>query len=174
VPAAEALRRRLEASQRALLAALEGITEEQFKRRPTPTGAGPAPWSIAEVLAHLLSDERLCVDRISLALQSGGASVTPSPAASLEEGARLGRQVPVPQLIHGLLGVRRELLKLLDAASGLGGAVQPGKPGPPRPPQDLRLTAMFEKVAAHHEEHLAQIEDLRRAMEARSPGRSAP
>jgi hypothetical protein len=170
----EAIRRRLEASQRALLGALEGITEEQFKRRPPATEADPAPWSIAEVLAHLLSNERLWVDRISLALRSDGASITPSPEAAHEEGARVGRQVPVPQLIHGLLGVRRELLKLLDAATAAEVGFLPKGLWHPRLGEHLDLAAMFGKVASHHEEHLAQVEELRRAVGAHTAGRSAP
>ncbi len=157
---AQALRLRLEAAQSRLFTLLSGVTEEQFKRRPPATADDPRPWCIAEVLAHLLSGERLWAGRVAQALAQDGSEILPSAPEDHEAGARVGRQVPVPQLIHGLLGVRREVEKLLDGATTPAG-LPPNGLWHPRLQERLDLAWMFDKVAGHHEEHCAHIEALR-------------
>ncbi|HXH21657.1 MAG TPA: DinB family protein [Dehalococcoidia bacterium] len=164
---ADEIRRRLQDGQSRLFALLSGVTEEQFKRRPPATADDPQPWCIAEVLAHLLSHERLWAERIRLALQSDGARIDPSPPEAHEENARAGRHAAVPQLIHGLLGVRREVQKLLDTSTGPRGRMLPNTLWHSRLQQRLDLAWMFDKVAGHHEEHIAQIAALREAVGAR-------
>jgi hypothetical protein len=155
------LRERLDAGHRRLFLLLSGVTEEQFKRRPTATPTDARPWCIAEVLAHLLDGERLWAGRIAAALAEDGAVITPSPPEAHEEGARAGRQAPVPQLIHGLLGARRETEKLLEKATRADGGLLPNTLWHPRLQQRLDLAWMFDKVAGHFAEHCEQIEALR-------------
>ena len=115
----ENLRRELASGRERLLAAIAGVSEEQFKRRPAIVGH-ERPWSIAEVLAHLLQQERLRGERIARAIADDGAMIEPSSQEEYDRGALAGRMSPVPQLIHGLLASRRELERLLDEA-------EPGK-----------------------------------------------
>ncbi|HLF70690.1 MAG TPA: DinB family protein [Dehalococcoidia bacterium] len=155
---AEELRATLSAGRERLLRAIAGVSEEQFKKRPEASDDGPA-WSIAEVLAHLLQQEKLRSGRVALRLANDGAPITPSPPEAHLEGARAGRTAPVPQLIHGLLAARRETERLLDQAAStnaLANAVVH--------PESGRQTIAWlieEKVAAHEAEHAAQIEKLR-------------
>lgn len=122
-----------ERARRQLLETVAGVSEEQFKRRPElqpgelpdadPDAELPPGWCIAEVLAHLLASHRLQARRIE-ALAGGHHTITgEAEAAGLEEAARRGRAAPVPQLIHGLLAVFREIEKLLQ---GPAGAAQEG------------------------------------------------
>src|SRR6476469_2652656 len=61
------LRCDLTAGREHLLAAIAGVSEEQFKRRP-PAPGGEPNWSIAEILSHLLYSERLWATGIALAI----------------------------------------------------------------------------------------------------------
>ena len=160
----ESLRRDLQAGRERLLAVVAGVTEEQFKRRPpVETGSSGPVWSIAEVLAHLLQQERLRAERIALALKQDGAEVVPTTDEEHYEAARAGRASPVPQLIHGLLASRREIERLLDAAdgieSGLERTISHPVLGHPNVEWMLR-----EKVIAHEEEHVQQIEAIKVAL----------
>jgi hypothetical protein len=163
----EESKRRLDAGQKHLFALLAGVTEEQFKRRPAATADDPLPWSIAEVLSHLLAGERLWCGRLKLALAEDGANITPSPPEAHEDDARAGRAAAVPQLIHGLLGVRREIEMLLAAASDSERSFKPNTLWHPRLRERLNLAWMFDKIAGHHEEHIVQIEALRLAVGAK-------
>src|SRR3990172_12275792 len=156
----EELKQGLEAARQRLLRALAGVTEEQFKRRPPGTSDEEEPWSISEVLSHLLASERLWCARIALALDDDGVAITPSPAETHAAGARAGRSVPVPQIIHGLLASRREADLLIDRAAtmegGLARAVWHSR-------LEARLTIEWmlqEKVIDHEQEHGAQIESF--------------
>ncbi len=153
----EDLRRALEEARGRLLAAISGVTEEQFKRRPPGE-----TWSIAEVLSHLLQTERLWCGRARLALERDSASIEPSAPEAHEEGARAGRSAPVPQLIHGLLATRRDAEMLIDRAAGMTENGLHRSAWHPRLGQDLTVEWMIaEKLVAHEEEHAAQIEALR-------------
>src|SRR5581483_2793560 len=101
------LRRDLSAGRERLLAAISGVSEEQFKKRPPATDAEPRPWSIAENLGHLLQNEVLRGERIARAIEEDGSSVEPLTPEQEEAGVPAGRAAPVPQLIHGLLASRR-------------------------------------------------------------------
>jgi hypothetical protein len=164
--AARELRDRLDAAQESLTRALAGITEEQFKRRPPATPEDPTPWSIAELLAHLLTIERTWYERVAQGLVDDGSEITPSPPEAHEEGAKIGRSVPVPTLIHGLLGARRVTLNLLGRATAEDGRLVQRTLWHPRLQQRLDLQWMFEKIAGHHEEHQQQIATLRQAVGA--------
>jgi uncharacterized damage-inducible protein DinB len=163
---ASQVRKRLEEGQERLFLLLSGVTEEQFKRRPPPSADDAAPWSIAEIVAHILSTERLWAARIADALANDGAEITPSPPEAHEDGARTGRQVPVPQLIHGLLGSRRQVVKLLETATEADDSLKRNSLRHPRLGQ-LDLAWMFAKIADHTIEHAGQVEAARQAAGAR-------
>ncbi len=162
--ATEELTNMLAATRKRLLAAIEGVTEEQFHRRPEGDGAADA-WSISEVLAHLLASERLRTERIALALAQNGAPITPSPPGAHEANARAGRRVPVPQIIHGLLAVRRELERTLTGTADLEASLGQAVIHPQRGRDTVRWM-LNEKVIGHEAEHAAQIEALRPAVGA--------
>jgi len=159
------LRRELRAARARLLEAVAGVGEEQFKRRPAAEAGGEPGWCIAEVLAHLLSQEKLRTGRIALALERDGALAEPSPPELHEQAARAGRGAPVPMLVHGLLAARRELERLLDGAEAVEGALERGVVHPRRGREDVRWL-LREKIIAHEREHTAQIEAIKAALAA--------
>ena len=122
-------------------------------------------WSIAEVLAHLLQQEKLRAERIELALRQDGAAITPSSPEAQREGARAGRVAPVPQLIHGLLASRRQIEKLLDAAEALPDGLERGVLHPVLGRQTVAWM-LRDKVIEHEKEHVAQIEALKASQAA--------
>lgn len=151
------LRLRMEASRTRLLAAITGLTEEQARARPAEGGR-----CVNEILAHLMMSEGALSGAAREAL---GGTVAASPAPAPEPP---GRSTPLPQLVHGLLAARRKTLRLLEAldpahlsrpcvASGLG---------------RVTVRRLFEHVAAHEEEHAAEIEARRSTviMKAASEG----
>ena len=161
---AASLRRDLEAGRERLLAVVSGVTEQEFKRRPPtlPGAAGP-PWCIAEVLAHLLQQEKLRAQRIAIALDRDGAAITASTEEEHDEAARAGRASPVPQLIHGLLASRREVEKLLASAESIEGGLERAVQHP-RMGRQTVAWMLREKVIAHEEEHAQQIEAIKTAL----------
>ena len=161
----EAIKEQLAGTRRRLLRAIEGVTEEQFRRRPDVTPSDASPWCIAEVLAHLLAYERIEAERIALALERDGAEIVPSPPEWHDETARAGRRVPVPQIIHGLLASRRAIEQLLERAAGTEGSLDRAVTHPRRDRDTIRWMAR-EKLIDHEAEHAAQIEALRPAVGA--------
>ena len=161
---AAALRRDLQAGRARLLAVVSGVSEQEFKRRPPagPTTDGPN-WCIAEVLAHLLQQEKLRAARIATALDQDGAIITPSTDEEHYEAARAGRASPVPQLIHGLLASRREIEKLLERAESIEGGLDCAVEHPKFGRQTVEWI-LREKVIAHEEEHAQQIEAIKIAL----------
>jgi hypothetical protein len=163
------LRRELTASRQRLLGAIAGVSEEQFKRRPTAAPATDGPsWSIAELLAHLLYSERLWATGIALALGEDGAKVQAAVLEPREDDARRGRTAPVPQLVHGLLASRRQIEQLLGQAQALQGGLQRYV----LHTDDGRLTVEWmvrSKVIGVETECVARIEALRDAMGIAAP-----
>jgi hypothetical protein len=163
------LRRSLTEVRERLLETIAGVSEEQFKKRPpAPEGATGPNWCIAEVLAHLLQQERLRASRISLALQQDGIVITPGTDEERFEAARAGRASPVPQLIHGLLSSRREVEGLLDEASSIDGGVDRTTTHPRLGPQSVAWI-LRAKVIDHEAEHIAQIEAIKAALTSPAP-----
>jgi len=161
---AESLRRELQAGRERLFAVVSGVTEQEFKRRPpTEPGADGPVWCIAEVLAHLLQQEKLRVERIAAALEQDGATITPSNDEEHYEAARAGRASPVPQLIHGLLASRRAIEKLLEGATAIDGGLERSVIHPKLGRQTIAWM-LREKVIAHEEEHAQQIEAIKIAL----------
>jgi hypothetical protein len=152
------------------------VSEQEFKRRPVVTPPrGPLPaggegesateqgWCIAEVLAHLLWSERRQASRIAAALAQDGSKPPRTPEARAE-AVRAGRIAPVPQLVHGLLGVRREIERLLTFAGETEAGLErrivhsDGR-------AETVLSMVEAKIIDHEAEHAAQIEAIRASME---------
>jgi hypothetical protein len=167
---AESLLRDLQAGRERLLAVVSGVTEQEFKRRPPATPDGErAPWCIAEVLAHLLQQEKLRAERIEAALERDGATITPSMDEEHFEAARAGRASPVPQLIHGLLASRRALENLLERSAAIESGLERAVTHPAHGRQTVAWM-LREKVIAHEEEHARQIEAIKIALsETKAP-----
>jgi hypothetical protein len=161
------LRERLDVAQERLFHALSGVTEEQFKRRPPATEQDPHPWSIAEVLAHMLWADRLWSSRINQALQGSAVEIEPSDPEEHESAARAGRVAPVPQMVHGLLGARREVDKLIEQGEALGPTWRERGLWHPRTTERLTVAWMLDKIASHHEEHCEHVEALREVIGVR-------
>jgi hypothetical protein len=161
---AASLRRDLQAGRERLLAVVSGVTEQEFKRRPpVEPGADRPGWCIAEVLAHLLQQEKLRAQRIAAALDVDGAAIRPSADDEEYEAARAGRASPVPQLIHGLLASRREIEKLLDRAESIAGGLERAVQHPELGRQTV-ASMLRERVIDHEEEHAQQIEAIKIAL----------
>ncbi|HEX5367818.1 MAG TPA: DinB family protein, partial [Dehalococcoidia bacterium] len=139
---------------------LRGEGELIVRVTSTETIAGEVQWSIAEVLAHLLQQERLRAERIGVALREDGVGITPSDPEAYREGARAGRVAPVPQLIHGLLASRRQIERLLDEAEALQDGLERGVQHPLMGRQTVAWM-LREKVIEHEREHVEQIEALK-------------
>jgi DinB superfamily len=152
----------LKAGRERLLSVIAGLSEEQLKRRPE-TPATADDWSIAELLAHLLSQEKLRAGRIAIALEDDGAVIAPSPSEMHVQDARAGRSVPVPQLIDGLLASRREVEKLPERAARTEGGLDRGVEHPPRGRETVAYLIKA-KIIEHEAEHTDQIERIQHAL----------
>lgn len=157
------MKQRLAASRERLFRAITGVTEQQFRQRPPVTPEAPQPWCIAEVLAHLLDAERRGAKGIELALREDGAAITWWEEEERLERARIGRASPVPQLIHGLLAARRELERVYDRALTTSGGLKRSLTDSRRGRMTIE-SIVRERILAHEEEHIAQIEALRVAV----------
>jgi hypothetical protein len=159
------LRKDLAAGRERLLAAISGVSEEQFKRRPPATETDARPWSIAEVLGHVLQEEVLRGERIARALAASGSAVASRTPEEQALGAQSGRVAPVPQLIHGLLASRRKIELLLDEAASLPDGLERYVVHPEF--GHMTVASMLnEGVIAHEAEHVAQILATREAIGA--------
>jgi len=173
-PEAEDLRRSLAEVRQRLLDTISGVSEEQFKKRPAVTEADAGPnWCIAEVLAHLLQQEKLRASRIAAALERDGARVTPGTEEEHVEAARAGRASPVPQLIHGLLASRRGIERLLDEAAAIEDGLDRCTTHPQHGAQTIAWILQA-KVIDHESEHIAQIESIKAALAAQQQAAGNP
>jgi hypothetical protein len=151
------IRSDLRADRERLLRVIAGVSEEQFRRRPNTAGATADGWSIAEVLAHLLSQEKLRTGRIAIALENDGAIIDPSPPEMHQKDARAGRSAPVPQLIDGLLASRRDVEGLLERAVKAERGLDRGVEQPLRGRETIAYVIQA-KIIEHEAEHTDQIE----------------
>jgi uncharacterized damage-inducible protein DinB len=166
--ATEALKTEMAELRQRLLDSLAGVTEEQFRRRPTGMGDGENAWCISEVLAHLLATEKLWAGRIDRALREDGAAIEPTDPALNEAQARAGRLSPVPQLTHGLIASGRELEALIDRAGQEADGFERGLAHPRR--GRVTVQWIIETYAIGHlREHVAQIEAAKLAIGADAP-----
>jgi hypothetical protein len=152
-----------------LLRAISGVSEDQFKKRPPAATDGTPAWCLAEILGHLLQQERLRAERIRLAIEQPEVVITPSTDDVHLEAARAGRGSPVPQLIHGLLASRREVERLLDQAATLDGGLDRAVIHPRLGRQTIAWI-VHEKLIAHEAEHVTQIEAVKAALVAPTNG----
>lgn len=106
----------LQASRDRLFSAIRGLTEEQFRFAPLGKDdrAANDNWCIAAHLAHLLRIERVYVDRARAALVEVDPYVA-STRVSNDDDPGLAQHLAVPQMVHGLLNTRRDLMALLEA-----------------------------------------------------------
>lgn len=109
-----ALRPKLDAARRELLAAVEDVSEEQAQFRPE-TGEGEDAWGIAEVLRHFASIETIMADRIrTLGSGSPTDAITPTYPGYMEalETRRL------PELLRALDASYAALLAAIEEIEG--------------------------------------------------------
>jgi uncharacterized damage-inducible protein DinB len=144
------LRSELQAGREKLFASIRGLSEEQFRYLP----AGET-YSIATHLAHLLRTERIFTDRARAALTEHEPLIA-STAVKNDDDPALAQHLAVPQIIHGMLNVRRELDALLadcdDAA--LARPIIHERIG------RMTVEQIAVKMASHEEEHAADVARL--------------
>ena len=139
---------RLERSRRSLMEAIAGLDEEGFRARAQHGG-----WTAAETLSHLLSTERIILERAQAALTQEGYRVISQTEDERQEGARLAQRMPVPQIVHGLLAQRRDVVTLLEPLSPR----QLSRPYRQESRGELTVGWLFQHIAEHEEEHAEQI-----------------
>ena len=148
--AASTLRAQLDDGRARLFEQIRGLTEEQF--RHTPQGDA---WPIAAHLAHLLRIERVYAERAAAALDEHEPSVASTRVHNDDDPGRAQRMA-VPQIIHGMLNARRDLLAVLercDDAALERVAVHEtlGR---------MTVREMMTKMAGHEDEHAADVARL--------------
>lgn len=156
------LKAELEDSRSQLFEAIKGFTEERFRARPESDA-----WSVSEILMHLLASEQRMRDRARQALGQPVAVRPTPPEGERRAEAEMGRQAPVPQLVHGLLGSRRETVLLIES-------LRPEDLSRPASHPELgtvTVERMFERIAEHETEHIEQIDRIRRRLKV---GRQQP
>jgi uncharacterized damage-inducible protein DinB len=137
-------------SRERLFASIQGLSEEQF--RYAPSGE---TWSIAAHLAHLLRIERIFTERARAALTQDEPVVT-STGVKNDDDPALAQHLAVPQMIHGMLNVRRELDALLAECDepALTRAIVHARIG------RMTIGDIAVKMAAHEDEHAVEVAKL--------------
>jgi uncharacterized damage-inducible protein DinB len=150
------LRSGLQNSRERLFSSIRGLNEEQFRFVP----AGET-YSIATHLAHLLRTERVFAGRARVGLTKHEPSVA-STAVNNDDDPGLAQKLAVPQIIHGLLNVRRELDELLAGCdeAALERALIHERIG------RMTVRDVVVKMAGHEEEHAAEVAKLVRQVPA--------
>jgi hypothetical protein len=157
--ASEQLSARLNESRDALMAAITGLDEATFRAR---TSAGD--WTPGEVLTHLLAVERARLEQVRTVLAQDNAFVRWIDDEELDQQTRAAAQrMPVPQIVHGLLAQRRDVVDLLATLSQeqLERLYQHERRG------EHTAGWLFQRMAEHEFEHAEQIRSLRNR---RDPG----
>jgi hypothetical protein len=153
------LRSDLQRSRDQLFAQIRGLSEEQFRYVP----AGES-WSIAAHLAHLLRTERVFTERARRALAEDNPAI-PSTRALNDDDPALAQRLAIPQIIHGMQAVRRDLDMLLAGCDemALDRGMQHERLG------RMTVRDLGVKMTAHEDEHAAAVARLVR--QAPSSGR---
>lgn len=148
--AASSLKARLEDSRLRLFEQIRGLTEEQFRHVP----AGEE-WPIATYLAHLLRIERVYAERAAAALAEDQPFIA-STRVHNDDDPGLAQHMAVPQIIHGMLNARRDLLAVIDRCdeAAFARTAQHETLG------KMSVAQMLEKMADHEEEHTADVTRL--------------
>lgn len=152
----EQLRDDLQQSRQQLFASIQGLSEEQF--RHVPRGER---WCIATHLAHVLRCDRLWLERSKIALAQDTPSVQSSGITN-DGDAGLAQKLAVPQIVHGLQAVLRDLDDVLRSCddSTLQRTVRHERDGL------FTIAQMIEKTAAHEREHAEAIGRMVRSLPA--------
>jgi len=111
-PSASQLSARLQQSRSELMAAITGLDDSALRAR-----LSSGVWTPAELLAHLLSTERIFIERARRAIEQDHYVVTPVGDGVREEHLGMAKRMPVPQIVHGLLAQRRDTLQFIEALS---------------------------------------------------------
>jgi len=144
----------LQQSRQSLMEAITGLDDTALRAR-----AAPGEWTTAEVLAHLLSTERIFIERAHKTVEQDHYVVTPVSDDVREEHLGMAKRMPVPQIVHGLLAQRRDTLQFVesltqnDLARTLSHPVRGAQ------------TALWqiEHVIEHEQEHAREIHERRAA-----------
>ena len=144
------LRSGLLGSRERLFASIRGLSEEQF--RFVPEGE---TYAVATHLAHLLRIERVFTERAHAALSEHEPTIA-STAAKNDDDPGLAQHLAVPQMIHGMLNVRRELDALLASCDepSLYRAVLHERIG------RMTVAEIAVKMTGHEDEHAIEIAKL--------------
>jgi len=146
----------LKSSRKQLFEAIQGFTEEEFHARPDEES-----WCASEVLMHLLASDQRMRDCIRGALGQPGDAPSALSETERRAEAEVGRQAPVPQLVHGLLASRRETSMLIES-------LRPEELSRPASHPDLGAVSVgrvLQRIAEHEREHTEQIESIKRRLE---------
>jgi uncharacterized damage-inducible protein DinB len=140
--------------------AISGLDEAGLRARPA---AGS--WTAAEVLTHLLTTERLFVERARAGLDADGYEIVPSSDAERTAHLDLAKRMAVPQIVHGLLAARRDTERLLAAVTdaSLERRLHHPRLG------EITVGWLFGHIADHEVEHAGQIRELRQARATEAP-----
>ncbi len=134
--------------------AITGLDDSAFRAR-----AASGEWTAAEVLAHLLATERILADRAHVVLAQDNPFFASMTDEERSEHAGSAQRKPVPQIVHGLLAQRRDVLRLLEPLT----AQQLARPYRHERRGDLTEASLFARMAEHESEHAGQIVLLRSA-----------
>jgi hypothetical protein len=143
---------RLERSRQSLMDAISSLDEEGFRARPQQ-----GEWSIAETLAHLLTTERISLERARIVLVQDNPEIRWIEDEALNDLARSAQRMPVPQVIHGMLAQRRDVTVLLESLS----PDQLARPYRHERLGDHTDAWLFARMAEHEDEHAEEIASRR-------------
>jgi hypothetical protein len=150
------LKQRLDAAEknpRELAAATSGLPAETLRYKPAPD-----KWSILEILGHLADVEIMYGHRIRQMLADEKPVIAPIDQNAW--AANLGyMETPAPEMI-ALFGVNRHhnlrILRRVKAQDLNKSAYHPELK------RDVQLSEMVEKLDSHTQNHLRQIETIKR------------
>jgi uncharacterized damage-inducible protein DinB len=148
--AASTLRAKLDEGRARLFAQIRGLTEEQFRHTPQDEA-----WPIAAYLAHLLRIERVYAERAAAALHQDEPSVA-STRVHNDDDPGLAQRMAVPQVIHGMLNARRDLLAVLERCDGA--ALE--RVAVHETLGRMTVGEMMAKMAGHEDEHASDVARL--------------
>jgi uncharacterized damage-inducible protein DinB len=153
---ASQLSARLQTSRAELMAAITGLDDTALRARTTS-----GVWTPVQLLAHLLSTERIFIERARKTVEQDHYVVTPVSGDVREEHLGMAKRMPVPQIVHGLLAQRRDTLQFVESLTR--NDLERKLSHPVRGEQ----TALWqiEHVIEHEQEHAQEIRARRAAAE---------
>ena len=144
----------LDENARRVEALLAGLSEEEARRAPAPN-----EWSAFEVLTHLRTSEAIMMPRLLQILVRPGVRMP-----DMDEhrwGELLARaRLPIPDQVLAFAARRRELVGLLETLQPQEWATA----GEHETQGQLTVRRIAEHAVAHEQEHLEQIEAVRRSI----------